>query len=186
MIDNLKKLKLAEFYLKKFSKGKSSTDAAKAVDLSRSTIKRYKKDLVIKSERKITRKTREEKNQIYMKGVVTKLRNKQIKEEFDNINKNNDLTNKEKAQKLDEIRKKYNVNTTDAKHSNKSKPIKNNKSNKRIKESELDNEGKGKEEISDRITRILNNLNNNNLLKSNTSVYTADDEGFYNFINGTG
>ena len=62
-----------------------------------------------------------------MKGVVTKLRNKQIKEEFDNINKNNDLTNKEKEQKSDEIRTKYNVSITDGENSNTSKPIKNKK-----------------------------------------------------------
>ena len=44
MIDHFKKLKLAEFYEQKIGKGKSSTDAAKAVDLSYSTITRYKKD----------------------------------------------------------------------------------------------------------------------------------------------
>ena len=123
-----------------------------------------------------------------MKGVVTKLKNKQIKEEFDNINKNNDLTTKEKEQKLDEIRKKYNVGITDEEKSNTSRPSTNKKSNQRIKESGLDNEGKGKEEISDYSTRILNNLNNNNnnkLLNQNTSIYTADDEGFNRFINGT-
>ena len=38
MIDYLKKLKLAEFYEEKFGQGKSSADAAKAVDLSLSTI----------------------------------------------------------------------------------------------------------------------------------------------------
>ena len=68
---------------------------------------------------------------------------------------------------------------------------KNKKSNQRIKESGLDNEGKGKEGISDLSTRILNNLNNNKnnnnkLLNQNTSIYTADDEGFNRFINGTG
>ena len=124
-----------------------------------------------------------------MKGVVTKLKNKQIKEEFDNINKNNDFTNKEKGQKLDEIRKKYNVSIADEESSNTSKNIKNKKSKQRIKESGLDNEGKGKEEISDLSTRILNNLNNNNnskLLNQNTSIYTADDEGFNRIIYGTG
>ena len=124
-----------------------------------------------------------------MKGVITKLKNKQIKEEFDNINKHNDLTNKEKEQKLDEVRKKYNLDITDKENSNTSKPSKNNKSNQRIKESGLDNEGKGKKEISDLSTRILNNLNNNNnnkLLNQNTLIYTADDESFNRFINGTG
>ena len=43
MIDHLKKLKLAEFYEEKIGKGKSRTVAAKAFDLSLSTIKRYKK-----------------------------------------------------------------------------------------------------------------------------------------------
>ena len=42
MIDDLKKLKLAEFYEEKIGKIKSIADAAKAVDLSLSTIKRYK------------------------------------------------------------------------------------------------------------------------------------------------
>ena len=60
-----------------------------------------------------------------MKGVVTKLRNKQIREEFDNINKNNDFTDKETEQKLNEIRKKYNVSIIDGENSNTSKPIKN-------------------------------------------------------------
>ena len=41
MIDHFKKLKLAEFYEEKIYKGKSSIDAANAVDLSLSTIKRY-------------------------------------------------------------------------------------------------------------------------------------------------
>ena len=44
MIDHFKKLKLAEFNEEKIGKGKSSADAAKAVDLSLSTITRYKKD----------------------------------------------------------------------------------------------------------------------------------------------
>ena len=100
--------------------------------------------------------------------------------------KNNDFTDKEKEQKLVEIRKKYNVTITDREYSTTSKHIKNKKSNQRIKESLLDNEGKGKEEISNLITRILNNFNNSILLKSNTSAYTADDEGLNNFINGTG
>ena len=43
MIDYFKKLKLAEFYEEKIGKGKSSVDAAKSVDLSLSTIIRYKK-----------------------------------------------------------------------------------------------------------------------------------------------
>ena len=124
-----------------------------------------------------------------MKGVVTKVRNKQIKEEFDNINKNNNLTNKEKEQKLDEIRKKYNLDITDEENSNTSKPIKNKISYQRIQESGLDNEGKEKVKISNLSTRILNNFNNNNnnkLLNQNTSIYTTDDEGFNHFINGTG
>ena len=118
-----------------------------------------------------------------MKGVVTKLRNKQIREEFDNINKNNDLKNKVNEQKLDEIRKKYNVSMTDEKDYNTSKFIKNKKSNQRIKESKLDNEKKGKEKISYLNTRILNNLNNNKSLNQNTSIYTPNDEGFNHFIN---
>ena len=69
-----------------------------------------------------------------MKGVVTKFRNKQIKKEFDNFNKNNDFTDKEKEQKLNEIRKKYNVSIIDVENSNTSKTIKNKKSNQRIKQ----------------------------------------------------
>ena len=70
-----------------------------------------------------------------MKGVVTKLRNKQIRKKFDNINKTNDLTYKEKEQKRDEVRRKYNLNITDLENFNTFKPIKNKKSNQRIKES---------------------------------------------------
>ena len=44
--------------------------------------------------------------------------------------------------------------------------------------------------MSDLSTRILYNLNNNNnnnkLLNQNTSIYTADDENFNRFKNGTG
>ena len=127
MIDHLKKLKLAEFYEEKIGKGISSADAAKAVDLSLSTITRYLKNQGFKPERKITRKTRVQTNQIYMKGVITKLKHKQIKEEFDNININIYLTNKEQEQNLDEIRKKYNVGITNEENSNTSKPIKNKK-----------------------------------------------------------
>ena len=145
--------------------------------------KDIKNDQGFKPERKIIRKTRKQKNQSYMKGVVTKLRNKQIREEFDNINKNNDLKNKVNEQKLDEIRKKYNVSMTDEKDYNTSKFIKNKKSNQRIKESKLDNEKKGKEKISYLNTRILNNLNNNKSLNQNTSIYTPNDEGFNHFIN---
>ena len=60
-----------------------------------------------------------------MKGVVTQLRNKQIKEEFDNINKNNNLTNKEKEQNLVKKRKKYYLDIIDEENSNTTKPIKN-------------------------------------------------------------
>ena len=139
MINHFKKLKLAEFYEEKIGKGKSSSDAAKAVDISLSTITRYKKDQGFKPERKITRRAREQKIQISMKGAITKLKNKQIKKVFDNINKNNDLTDNEKEHKLDEIRKKYIVGITDKENSNTSKLIKNKKSNQRIKESGLDN-----------------------------------------------
>ena len=111
--------------IKNIGKGKSSTGASKAVDLSLLTITKYKKDQGFKPETKITRKTSEQKNQIYMKGVVTKFRNKQIKEEFDNFNKNNDFTDKEKEQKLNEIRKKYNVSITDVENSNTFTTIKN-------------------------------------------------------------
>ena len=142
MIDDLKKLKIAEFYEENIGKGKSNADAAKTVDLSLSTIKRYKKEQGFKPEIKVTRQTREQNNQIYIDGVVTKLKNKQINEEFDNIIKNNDLTDKENKQKLDEIRKKYNVSITDGKDFNTCKPIKNKKSIQRIKESGLDNKKK--------------------------------------------
>ena len=50
MIDHLKKLQLAEFYEEKLGKVKSSADAAKAVDLSLSTIIRYKIDQGFKPE----------------------------------------------------------------------------------------------------------------------------------------
>ena len=43
-----------------------------------------------------------------------------------------------------------------------------------------------KNEITDYSTIILNNLNNSKLLKPTTFSFTADDEGFNNFINGTG
>ena len=99
MIDHFKKLKLAEFYQEKIVNGKSSADAAKAVDLSLSTIKRYKKDEGFKPERKSSHKTSEQKNQIYMKGVETKLRNKQIKEEINNIKKSDNLTYEKKTRK---------------------------------------------------------------------------------------
>ena len=64
MIDHFKKLKLAEFYEKRICKCQSNTDAAKAVELSLLTINRYTKDQGFKPERKITRKTRKQINQI--------------------------------------------------------------------------------------------------------------------------
>ena len=79
MIDYFKKLKIAAFYQERINNGKSSEDAAKADNTSFVTIKRYKKDEGFKPERKQNRKTTKRKQDIYMKSVLTKMRNKHIK-----------------------------------------------------------------------------------------------------------
>ena len=52
IIDHFKKLKIAAFFEERILNGKSSAEAAKAVDSSLATIKIYKKDQGFKPERK--------------------------------------------------------------------------------------------------------------------------------------
>ena len=92
ILDHFKKLKITEFYEKRIIDGKSSTDAAKDIGISLSTIKWYKNDQGFKPERKLLHKTNEQKNQIYMKGVLTKMKNKEIRDETDKIKEDDNLT----------------------------------------------------------------------------------------------
>ena len=90
IIDHFKKLKIAAFYEERLLNGKSSADAAKAVDLSLTTIKKYKKDQGFKPERNQKPRTPKQNQQIYAKSLLTKSKNKEIKEELAKI-KINDL-----------------------------------------------------------------------------------------------
>ena len=75
IIDYFKKQKVYSLLEEKIAKGKSNEQASKSLNISYSTIKRYKKDLGFKPERKATYKTADKKHQSYLKGVKTKLKN---------------------------------------------------------------------------------------------------------------
>ena len=109
ILDHFKKLKLTEFYEKRIIDGKSSADAAKDIGISLSTIKRYKKDQGFKPERKSSHKTNEQKSQIYLKGVLTKMKNKEIRDETDKVKNDDNLTYEEKRQQIKEIGDKYGI-----------------------------------------------------------------------------
>ena len=100
LIDYFNKRKVYCFIEKIIAKGKSNEEASKSLNVSLSTINRYKKDFGFKPERKISHKTSEQKHQIYLKGVETKLRNKRLMEEVNNIDCSDTLSYDQKQEKL--------------------------------------------------------------------------------------
>ena len=150
MIDHFKKLKIAAFFEERILNGKSSADAAKAVDSSLATIKRYKKDQGFKPERKQKPKTLEQKRQIYNKGAFTKMRNKEIKEKYDKIKNNNELSVNEKQDQIKNLENSYNVKLLEFENNGTDSPM------------------------SDNVLASLSNDNTNKNLKKNR--YKTDTE----------
>ena len=102
IIDYFKKQKVYSFLEEKIAKGKSNEQPSKSLNISLSTIKRYKNDLRFKPERKATYETAEPKHQSYFKGVETKLKNKKFMEEVNNIENSDTLSFEQKQEKIDE------------------------------------------------------------------------------------
>ena len=181
ILDHFKKLKLTEFYEKRIVDGKSSTDAAKDIGILLSTIKRYKKDQGFKPERKLSHKTHEQKNQIYMKGVLTKMKNKEIRDETDKVKNDDNLTFEEKSQRIKEIGDKYNIQDSPLASSS----IKKNKNKSQTKKSDssLNIEGKGKEIINTGLSSIkdlASSSSSDKILASSSTRLSSDDKKFMN------
>ena len=146
LIDYFKKQKVYSFLEEKIAKGKSNEEASKSLNVSLSTIKRYKKDLGFKPERKTSHKTSEQKHQIYLKGVETKLRNKKFIEEVNNIESSDTLSYDQKQEKINELKNKMINGNISENQNNPEIDIKGKKKNKRnTNPSNTELTGKGKQ-----------------------------------------
>ena len=80
-----KTTKVAEFLNETIGKGNTNRETAELLNISPSTINRYKKAIGITSNRKPVNKTKEEKQASMLKSIKTKATNKLIKNEMEKI-----------------------------------------------------------------------------------------------------
>ena len=80
-----KTTKVAEFLSETIGKGRTNKETAELLNVSPSTINRYKKAIGIVSNRKRVKRTTEEKQASMLKSMKTKATNKLIKEEMEKI-----------------------------------------------------------------------------------------------------
>ena len=80
-----KMMRVYEFLKQTIALGKTNKEAAELLDISPSTINRYKKSVGILSSRKQVNRTTEEKQASMLKSMKTKATNKLIKEEMERI-----------------------------------------------------------------------------------------------------
>ena len=103
-----KTTKVAEFLNETIGKGKTNKETADLLNISPSTINRYKKAIGIKSNRKIVKRTTEEKHASILKSMKTKATNKLIKEEMKRIKS---LPADQQLSKIEEFKTKYNISS---------------------------------------------------------------------------
>ena len=80
-----KTTKVAEYFSETIGKGRTNKETADLLNISPSTINRYKKAIEITSNRKPVNKTRKEKQAAMLKSQKTKATNKLIKAEMEKI-----------------------------------------------------------------------------------------------------
>ena len=101
-----KTTKVAEFLNETIGKGKTNKETAELLNISLSTINRYKKAIGITSNRTQVNRTTKEKQASMLKSMKTKATNKLIKEEMERIKS---LPADQQLSKIEEFKTKYNI-----------------------------------------------------------------------------
>ena len=101
-----KMMRLDQFLKQTIALGITNKQAAELLDVSPSTINRYKKSVGILSTRKIVNRTTEEKQASMLKSMKTKATNKLIKDEMEKIKS---LPTDQQLSKIEEFQTKYNI-----------------------------------------------------------------------------
>ena len=101
-------MRVDQFLRETIAKGKTNKQAAELLDVSPSTINRYKKSVGIISKRKPVNRTPEEKQASMLKSMITKATNKLIKEEMEKIKS---LPADQQLNKIEEFKTKYNISS---------------------------------------------------------------------------
>ena len=101
-----KTTKVAEFLNETIGKGKSNKETAELLNISPSTLNRYKKAIGMTSNRRIVNRTTEEKQASMLKSMKTKATNKLIKDEMEKIKS---LPADQQLSKIEEFQTKYNI-----------------------------------------------------------------------------
>ena len=99
-------MRVDQFLKQTIALGKTSKQASELLDVSSSTINRYKKAIGINSNRKPVNRTTEEKQASMLKSMKTKATNKLIKNEMENIKL---LSVDQQLSKIEEFQTKYNI-----------------------------------------------------------------------------
>ena len=103
-----KMMRVYQFLREIIAKGKTNKQAAELLDVSPSTINRYKKSVGIISKRKPVNITPEEKQASMLKSMKTKATNKLIKKEMERIKS---LPADQQLNKIEELKTKYNISS---------------------------------------------------------------------------
>ena len=103
-----KTTKVAEFLNETIGKGKTNKETADLLNISPSTINRYKKAIGIQSNLKPVNRTAEEKQASMLKSMKTKVTNTLIKEQMSNIKS---VPVDQQLSKIEEFKTKYNISS---------------------------------------------------------------------------
>ena len=103
-----KTTKVAELLSETIVKGRTNKETAELLNVSSSTINRYKKAIGITSNRNPVTRTTEEKQAAMLKSMKTKARNKLIKEEMEKIKS---LPSDQQLSKIEKFKTKYNISS---------------------------------------------------------------------------
>ena len=103
-----KMMRVDEFLKQTIALWKTNKETSELLNISPSTINRYKKAIGIVSNRKQVNRTTEEKQAAMLKSMKTKATNKLIKEE---MNKIKSLPADQQLSKIEEFKTKYNISS---------------------------------------------------------------------------
>ena len=101
-----KTTKIAEFLNETIGKGKTNKETSDLLNISSSTINRYKKAIGMTSTRKPVNRTTEDKQAAMLKSMKTKATYKLIKNEMEKIKS---LPADQQLSKIEEFQTKYNI-----------------------------------------------------------------------------
>ena len=101
-------IRVDEFLKQSIGKGRTNKETSELLNISPSTINRYKKAIGITSNRKPVARTTEEKEAAMLKSMKTKATNKLIKEEMERIKS---LPADQQLSKFEEFKTKYNISS---------------------------------------------------------------------------